>query len=133
MNENPILIDSSVYIDWDRAGLSLASCLLFLTEHYEVAICGPVCCEVGSGFRHASQRSNLQAVWQTLTYVPTDNRLWQESEDLLWQLGRKGRRIPLPDVVIACCAKRINAVLLTHDRHFDLIPDLKIARHLKEL
>jgi len=59
--------------------------------------------------------------------VPTDNRVWTEVEETLWNLDRQGVTLPLTDVVIACCAKRIGAVVLTYDHHFDMIPDLRIT------
>jgi predicted nucleic acid-binding protein len=33
--------------------------------------------------------------------------------------------VPLTDAVIACCARRIGAVVLTHDEHFQVIPGIR--------
>jgi len=60
-----------------------------------------------------------------MLYVPTDNRLWHEVEQTLWRLDRQGVCLPLPDVVVACCAQRIQAVVLTLDKHFDAIPGIR--------
>jgi len=128
-----ILIDSTVYIDWERSRQGVTNSLLFFTECYEVAICGVVTCEVGSGFRDASLRECVKAIWSTLIYVPTDNRVWEDAEDLLWSLERKGERIPLADAVIAGCARRIGATIYTRDGHFDLIPGLSVAHRLEDL
>lgn len=62
--------------------------------------------------------------------VPTDNRLWAEVEQTLWELDRKGTTLPLTDAVIACCAQRIGAVVLTYDHHFGLIPGLRTINRL---
>jgi len=62
--------------------------------------------------------------------VPTDNRLWWAAEETVWRLARQGVRLPLTDVVIACCAQRIGAVVLTFDRHFSLIPGLRVISEL---
>jgi predicted nucleic acid-binding protein len=51
--------------------------------------------------------------------------LWQEAEQTLWRLDRQGVCLPLPDVVIACCARRIQGVVLTFDQHFDSIPGVR--------
>ena len=62
--------------------------------------------------------------------VPTDEWLWSEAENLAWQLDRQGTTLPLADIVIACCAKRIGAVVLTHDKHFHDIPGLRTIQEL---
>ena len=128
-----VLIDSTIYIDWERSRQGLTSSLLFFTESHEVVVCGMVCCEVGGGIRSAALRGCLKAIWNTLVYVPSDHRIGEASEDLLWNLERKGRRIPLPDAVIASCALRVGATVYTRDQHFDLIPGLRVAHRLEDL
>ena len=59
-----------------------------------------------------------------MLYVRTDNRLWESTEDLLWQLDRKGIVVPVIDALIAESARRIGAVILTLDSHFQLIPGI---------
>ena len=57
-----------------------------------------------------------------MLYVPSDNRLWNATEELLWQLDRQGIIVPVTDALIAESAKRIGAVILTLDPHFQQIP-----------
>jgi predicted nucleic acid-binding protein len=61
-----------------------------------------------------------------MVYVPTDERLWNSVAETLWQLDRKGLMLPLPDVVVGCCARRIGAVVLTTDAHFSCIPGVQV-------
>ena len=56
--------------------------------------------------------------------IVTDNRLWAQAGATLRELDRQGRVLPLTDVVIAGCARRIGAVVLTRDRHFKQVPGL---------
>ena len=65
-----------------------------------------------------------------MLYVPTDYSLWVETEELIWKLDRQGIVLPLPDVAIACCARRIGAVVLTHDAHFHQIPGIRATDHI---
>ncbi len=53
------------------------------------------------------------------------NRLWGEVEDTLWDLDRHGTVLPLTHVIIACCARRVGAVVLTFDHHFQQIPGIR--------
>ena len=61
-----------------------------------------------------------------MIFVPTDERLWDSVAETLWQLDRKGLTLPLPDVVIGCCARQIGAVVLTTDSPFSLIPGVRV-------
>ena len=62
--------------------------------------------------------------------VPTDHQLWEEVEAIAWKLDRTGMILPLPDLVIACCARRIGAVVLTFDPHFSRIPGVRAVSRL---
>ena len=85
--------------------------------------CGIVRCEVARGVRSPRVLQEFQDAWNVMVNVPTDNRLWQEVEGTIWHLDRTiGGALPLTDVVIACCARRIGAVVLTFDQHFQRIP-----------
>jgi predicted nucleic acid-binding protein len=99
--------------------------LLPIAMARDVATCGVVRCEVARGIRDPMLLKKFQARWDVMLYVPTDNSLWGEAEAMLWQLDRKGVTLPMADVVIACCARRIGAVVLTHDDHFQHIPGIR--------
>jgi predicted nucleic acid-binding protein len=63
--------------------------------------------------------------------VPTDSRLWEQTEQTLWELDREGIVVPLTDAMIACSAKRVGAVVLTHDKHFSMIPGVRVTDRLE--
>jgi predicted nucleic acid-binding protein len=97
----------------------------------DLAICGVVRVEVGRALIPRKVRERFTAAWDVMINIPTDNRLWQEAERTAWDLDRKGRTLPLTDIVIACCAMRIGAVVLTFDKHFYEIPGLRVTDHLE--
>lgn len=41
-------------------------------------------------------------------------------------MDRQGHMIPLTDIVIAACALEEGAAVLTNDRHFELVPGLRV-------
>ena len=125
MAASPVLVDSSWYIRHMREGRHPLRELIPIATARAVATCGIVRCEVGRGIKDPALLRKFDARWDVMMYVPTDNKLWAEVEALVWQLDRRGVTLPLPDVVIACCARRIGAVVLTHDDHFDLIPGIR--------
>jgi predicted nucleic acid-binding protein len=131
MAVSPVLADSSFYIDVLRRGQDPLRALAVAAATRDIAICGVIRAEVGRGLRAAKVREKFQAFWDVMVNVPTDNRLWEEVEQTLWDLDRNGKTIPLTDAVIACCARRIGAVVLTQDQHFDFVPGLRTIDHLE--
>jgi predicted nucleic acid-binding protein len=122
MAASPVLVDSSFYIACLREGRDPLRLLAVTAAARDLAICGVVRCEVGRGLKKSGVRARFATVWDVMLNVPTDNRLWTQAEQGLWELDRKGVVLPLTDMVIACCARRIGAVVLTHDKHFREIP-----------
>ena len=96
----------------------------------DIATCGIVRSEVARGLREPKVLKAFQARWDVMLYVPTDNALWADVETLAWRLDRGGHILPLPDIIIACCARRIGAVVLTYDRHFALLPGIQTAEQI---
>jgi predicted nucleic acid-binding protein len=131
MAASPVLADSSFYIGLLRQGQDPLKVLALAAAERDLAICGVVRCEVGRGLRSLPLRHKFRAVWDVMIQVPTDNRLWEQAEQMLWDLDRHGSLIPLTDAVIACCALRVGAVVLTYDRHFSVIPGLRVTDQLE--
>ncbi len=100
-----------------------------LTERYsriDLAICGIVRVEVLRGVKIARARERMAAFSDVLRNVPTDDHLWEDTVELAWTMGRRGFIIPAQNILIAGCARRIGAGVLTTDKHFRRIPDLTV-------
>jgi predicted nucleic acid-binding protein len=130
MAASPVLADSSFYIRRLRERQDPLRALALAAASRDVAICGIVRCEVGRALREPAVLKRFRACWDVMINIPTDNRLWDEVESTLWKLDRQGCVLPLTDVVIACCAIRIGAVVLTFDHHFDEIPGVRAVNRL---
>lgn len=133
MEGKPVLVDSSWWIGEMRAERDPVIALSLLAHMRDLAICGVVRCEVARGVKSKSALAKLRRFWDVMVYVPTDNKLWAEAEELLCSLDRMGRQIPLPDAVIAACALRAGAAVLTLDAHFDSVPGLMTASSARDL
>ncbi len=125
MTASPVLVDSCWYIQHLKHRVDPMQELATIAMTRDVATCGIIRCEVGRGLRDPALLRKFDARWDVMLYVPTDNKLWADAEALLWKLDRQGITLPMQDVVIACCARRIGAVVLTHDDHFSLIPGIR--------
>ena len=76
-------------------------------------------------------RDKFRLFWDVMINVPTDKRLWADAESGLWELDRQGIVLPLTDMVIACCARRIGAIVLTFDAHYQDIPGIRSTDRLE--
>lgn len=122
----PTLVDSNVFIDLLQKSLDPAAELTRQISLTDLATCGMVRVEVMRGIKLAKTRQRMSAFLDVMRNVPTDNRLWEEAAELAWTLDRSGWNIPAQDIVIACCARRIGAVVLTRDKHFRKIPGVQV-------
>ena len=131
MAANPVLADSSYYIGLMRERQDPLRALAETAATRDLAVCGVIRCEVGRALRPARVREQFRAFWDVMINVPTDNRLWEQTEQTLWELDRQGLTLPLTDVLIACCARRIGATVLTFDHHFHQIPGIRATDRLE--
>ena len=120
----PILPESSWYIEEAKAKNDPLLQLAEISLVRDTATCGIVMAEVGRGIRHPNVRQRFIDAWAVMRYVPSSQKIWQHTLQLAWQLDRRGMVLPIQDLHIAACAFAINAVVLTHDQHFQEIPGL---------
>jgi predicted nucleic acid-binding protein len=121
-----ILVDSSIYIDWLRRRTEPHLHLEPWIRSGRICICGPVRVEVLRGVIDPRQRDRVAEFFDLLDDVPITHQLWSEAAELAWKLDRKGRVLPLTDIVIAACAVKADAVVVTRDPYFSHIPGLDV-------
>lgn len=131
--ENPVLVDSNIFIALLRLGLKPAVAIGRWAEGRDLATCGMVRVEVIRGILTKRARRETEAFLNVMLNVPMDNRLWEEATELAWQLDRKGIVLPAQDILIAASARRLGADVLTDDAHFRLIPGLRVAGGLDDV
>ena len=131
--ENVVLVDSCVFIGLLREGKDPAVELLGRVPSTDLATCGMVRMEVVRGLVSPKLRQAVEGFLNVMRNVPTDVRLWEEAAAVAWTLDRRGLTLPAQDILIACCARRIGAPVLTFDSHFEFIPELRVLRSLADL
>lgn len=122
-----VLVDSSIYIELLRTGKDPVEVLTRDFEPEEIVSCSIVRCEVLRGLVRVETKTYLAAFFDLLVHASMDELAWRQTEELAWDLDRSGKVLPLTDLIIAVCTFRTGASLLTHDRHFELIPALPLA------
>lgn len=126
--ETRVLIDSNIYIGFLRKGQDPFTELDVRLSLLNVVCCGVVKAEVMRGIKSMRLRTQMERFFSIVQMVGTSARLWDEVWQLSWKLDRQGSVLPLTDIIIACCALREGAAVMTNDRHFDQIPGLRVIR-----
>ena len=125
-----ILVDSCIYIDWMRQGVNPVKRLH--AHQSELVSCSLIHLEVLRGITAPRIKSYLTDFFSTLRQVPLSPALMQAATELAWVSDRRGVVLPVTDVIIAACALKVGATVITRDRHFSRLPDLKVAADLGE-
>jgi hypothetical protein len=131
--ESLLLVDSCIFITLLKTRRDPGQELLGRLDLEDLATCGMVRLEVIRGLATPRARQGMEAFFDVMQNVPTDNKLWEEACELGWSVTRKGHNLPAQDLIIAACAIRADAAVLTSDRHFDVIPGVRVVRSLDEL
>ena len=121
-----ILVDTNVYIDLMKYGRDPVSILGEWVGSSELVTCGMVRLEVLRGLKNPRVRQRISSFMDIMINVRTDATFWPDATDLAWDLDRQGKVIPGTDIIIAACALRTSAAVLTSDTHFGLIDGLRV-------
>lgn len=127
----PIMVDSAIYIERLRAGHDIRQELMPWLASGLLFNCGIIRAEVLRGFKNARLKTEMAAFFNIIPEVPTSAKLWSQIAEMAWTLDRAtGGNRPLTDIVIARCAMQVGAVLISPDKHFRDIPGLSVRQSL---
>jgi predicted nucleic acid-binding protein len=117
-----ILVDSSVWIDFDRGSDTAPTHRLveLIRSEDSIAVTEPVLMEVLAGARDNRAWTELRRLLTSFGWIPADARVDFEAAAHLYQMCRSAGVTPrgLNDCMIASIALRSGAALLTADRDF---------------
>jgi predicted nucleic acid-binding protein len=124
---NKILPDTCAWIDFFKASPTrLAEKMETALVQGEVASCGVVLYELIQGMKSPGEGTLVLNAFQAVPHLEMTASLWIKAGRMSSQLRKKGQTLPLSDIVIATLALEYNCSVLTVDRHFDVIPGLKV-------
>ena len=129
MLKSSVLPDTCAWIDFFRGvDTPLSKRLEEALLAGSVVTCGVVQYELLQGIRKTGEEKLILSAFQAVPFLEMSQSLWREAGRLAAQLRSKGHTLPLSDILIATLAKKHTAAILTVDKHFDLIPSLKVLR-----
>jgi tRNA(fMet)-specific endonuclease VapC len=100
------------------AGMRLGTCL-------------PVLCEIEAGMRHVRRkvkyRRDLSHLLLQLRLWPIDLKTARIYGDMYTELRRRGRVLSQVDIMVAALARQMKLTILTTDRDFGALADIRTA------
>jgi predicted nucleic acid-binding protein len=115
-----LLPDTSIWIEFFRGGTDATEELDELIERETVFLCGPILAELLAGIP-PERRAAVSLALGSLRFVDLEKADWRLAGEVAYELDRRGRSVPLMDVVIAIACRRAEARLWTRDRDFDRV------------
>lgn len=125
-----IIVDSCYYITHLKRGIDFRQLLLPALRAGQLYNCGVVRAEVLRGISNHKFYAQVEAFFDIVPEIPTDAKLWRAVSLLSWEVARNGYSPPLTDFVIAACAMRARATVITYDKHFKQIPGISVLADL---
>lgn len=121
------LPDTCAWIDFFAGRTTPAANLLATAlQGSPVYTCGPVLSELLQGTRSVRDREVLLTAQRSLEYAEATPAIWIRAGDLAGSLRRSGTTVPFSDLLIAAIAIEHRLDVITADRHFSLIPGVRI-------
>lgn len=100
-------------------------------EGLRLGTCLPVLCEIEAGMRQVRHKVKYR---RDLNHLLLQLRLWsidlkttQVYGDLYMELRREGRALSQVDIMVAALARQMKLTILTTDRDFEALPDIRTA------
>lgn len=127
----PVVVDSGAWVAFLRSpdsaqGKETAR----LIRDDRARVVGVVVCELLQGARSDLALRQLEELLRALAFLETGWDSWRRAGRLGRDLRRRGRTVPLSDLVVAATALDHGAAVFSTDEHFDWIPGLR--RHAPE-
>ena len=121
-----VIVDTSVWIEYLKNRPSVTELIdryLLTGKAYTV---GPVIAELLQGAKTEEDYKTLNSNIGGLPFIETNLDDWILAGKLSFKLRKRGITIPITDCIIAALAINHNAALMSFDRHFQSIPDLRL-------
>jgi len=127
MENEIIILDTSILIDFYRKKIKEKSAFFQLTEKYNlfaVSIVTEYEIMIGSD---AAQAAYWTGFFNRITILPFDKAANDIAIEITKQLKASNKLIEIPDIFIGATAKANNLKIATlNKKHFERIPDLEI-------
>lgn len=121
VSDNPVLIDTSVWIDYFRRNPVVHGQVEKLIEERRIGTCRFIVAELLQGARSEEHYSILKETTEVFKLFEETPETWLKAAYVSSQLIRMGKKVGLGDCYIAVLAHQYDIPLWSFDKHFKVI------------
>lgn len=122
MKGERVLIDTSVWVNFFRGkDVRVIEEVSSLLTKGLVVVPGLVVTELLQGALNEKELDKILALLEPVERIGISDRTWEEAGRLSYSLRRKGITSSTVDILLATVAIENDCLLLSHDKHFELI------------
>jgi len=123
-----ILADTSVWIEFFKLRSATGDALEKLIKEHLVWTCGIVLFELIKGVKSEAEKITTMDTLLSLEYIEMSPLLWKNAGEIAASLKKEGKNLPMSDIFIAALAIKHNLQIFTLDKHFELIPEVRMYK-----
>ena len=130
---NKVLADTCVWIDFfSGRATPEADALEQSIINGTIVTCGVVMYELVQGVKSRQEEELIFRAFDGVPHFEMTRSLWAAAGKLSAVLRKQGITVPFSDILIAAIAMESGLDVLTIDRHFELIPGLRMIRPITD-
>jgi hypothetical protein len=122
-----IIVDTSVWIEYFKNNKVFVGYIEDNLSLDNIRITGLIISELLHGVKSRREYLLLSEAIRAIPYIECDYQDWLKTGEILFNLKKKGKVVPLSDALISAIALRIDAAVFTLDSHFKEIENVKLV------
>ena len=126
-----IIVDTSIWIEYFKNNDQVVKIIDEGLDMNKIFIVGPVISELLQGVRSTKESELLSQYIDAVPFISCQIQDWIDAGNTSYSLRKEGTTIPLTDIIIATIAKNNQAMVFTKDKHFNLLPGVKLFQSVK--
>lgn len=125
------IVDTSIWIEYFKNDGNLSASMDKELLAGNIYMTGPVISELLQGAKTEKDFQALKSNIDGVPFIETTLSDWIFAGEVSFKLRKKGRTIPITDCLIAAIAINNDATVMTLDRHFQYISDVKLRNNFE--
>ena len=121
------IVDTSIWIEYFKNESNLSASMDKELLAGNIYMTGAVISELLQGAKTEQDFQALKSNIDGVPFIETTLSDWILAGEVSYKLREKGRTIPITDCLVAAIAINNDATVMTLDRHFQYISDVKLT------
>ncbi len=126
MIKDGVVADTSILIEFFKGKEPISSEVEKLLKENRLVITGIIIAELLQGVKSKKEEYKISVLSEAVEILELPTDIWFKGGKISSSLRRKGINLPITDVAISALAIEYNLSVFTLDKHFELVPDVKI-------